>query len=124
MKAIPDTGSFELVIPSTACGTGCNGHPLFNASKSNSFTWRGSTQVIHYGQGDVTTEVDYNTVKLGGMQVQRQSLLQMTFNALENYDMATYDAVMGLGLSEQARPNDSDLSLLASMSERVFGVCL
>jgi len=33
-------------------------------------------------------------------------------------------AVMGLGLSEQARPGDTDLSLLASMSEKVFGICL
>lgn len=124
MTAIPDTGSFELVVPSTWCSSGCKGHPLFNASQSLSFKGRGLTQVIHYGQGDVTTEVDYDTVKLGGMQVHHQSLLQMTNNGLENYDLATYDAVMGLGLSEQARPNDADLSLLASMSERVFGICL
>jgi len=124
MTAIPDTGSFELVVPSTSCESGCRGHPLFNSSMSNTFKLRGATQVIHYGQGDVTTEVDYDTVRLGGMEVRHQSLLQMTNNALENYDLATYDAVMGLGLSEQARPNDQDLSLLASMSEQVFGICL
>jgi hypothetical protein len=124
MMAIPDTGSFELVIPSTECGSGCSGHPLFNSSVSTSFTYRGATQVIHYGQGDVTTEVDYDTVTMAGMQVTRQSLLQMTYNGLENYDLAIYDAVMGLGLSELARPNDADLSLLASMSEKVFGICL
>jgi len=124
MTAIPDTGSFELVVPSTACSSGCKGHPLFNATQSRSFKNRGASQVIHYGQGDVTTEVDYDTVKLGGMEVLHQSLLQMTNNALENYDLATYDAVMGLGLSEQARPNDDDLSLLASMSEKAFGICL
>jgi len=124
MMAIPDTGSFELVVPSTECGSGCTGHPLFNATSSTSFLYRGSTQVIHYGQGDVTTEVDYDTVTMAGMQVTHQSLLQMTYNGLENYDLAIYDAVMGLGLSELARPNDDDLSLLASMSEKVFGICL
>jgi hypothetical protein len=124
MMAIPDTGSFELVVPSTECGSGCTGHPLFNATSSTSFLYRGSTQVIHYGQGDVTTEVDYDTVTMAGMQVNHQSLLQMTYNGLENYDLAIYDAVMGLGLSELARPNDDDLSLLASMSEKVFGICL
>jgi hypothetical protein len=124
MMAIPDTGSFELVVPSTECGSGCTGHPLFNSSSSTSFLYRGSTQVIHYGQGDVTTEVDYDTVTMAGMQVTHQSLLQMTYNGLENYDLAIYDAVMGLGLSELARPNDDDLSLLASMSEKVFGICL
>ncbi len=124
MMAIPDTGSFELVVPSTECGSGCSGHPLFNSSSSTSFLYRGSTQVIHYGQGDVTTEVDYDTVTMAGMQVTHQSLLQMTYNGLENYDLAIYDAVMGLGLSELARPNDDDLSLLASMSEKVFGICL
>merc|ERR1719197_158339 len=70
------------------------------------------------------TEVDYDTVTMAGMQVTHQSLLQMTYNGLENYDLAIYDAVMGLGLSELARPNDDDLSLLASMSEKVFGICL
>ena len=73
MMAIPDTGSFELVVPSTECGSGCSGHPLFNATSSTSFLYRGSTQVIHYGQGDVTTEVDYDTVTMAGMQVNHQS---------------------------------------------------
>ena len=124
MQAIPDTGSFELVIPSTECGSGCNGHPLFDSTNSTSFEYRGTKQTIHYGQGDVGTEVDYDTVHLGGMSVQQQSLLKMSYNGLENYDLASYDAVMGLGLSEQARPGDADLSLLASLSEKVFGICL
>ena len=78
MNAIPDTGSFELVIPSTDCGDGCRGHPLFNSTRSATFLFRGVPQVIHYGQGDVNTEVDYDTVKLGGMEVQQQTARDAT----------------------------------------------
>ena len=122
MDAVPDTGSFELILASTGC-EGCAPHKLFDREQSNSFTTRGDIVETHFGQGRVRSQVHYDKVVLGSLQVSRQSVLLMQQNDLRGFAEASYDAVMGLGMQTNARSNDTDLSLMSSLGTNTVGVC-
>ena len=82
----------------------------------------------HFGQGLVRSKVHYDSVALKGISspdanVPNQSVLLMVNNELRGFNEASYDAVMGLGMQEIARNNDSDLSLLSSLHSSVVSVC-
>ncbi|KAL3909607.1 MAG: hypothetical protein SGPRY_009362, partial [Prymnesium sp.] len=91
LNAIPDSGSYELIMTSVKCD-GCKGHPLFNMSSSVSFV--GSDDVVNtaFGQGDVTSVISYDRVQLGELVAPKQSILLMTNNGLRNFEEAAYDA--------------------------------
>lgn len=122
MDAVPDTGSFELILASTGC-EGCAPHKLFDREQSNSFSNRGDIVETHFGQGRVRSQVHYDKVVLGSLQVSRQSVLLMQQNDLRGFAEASYDAVMGLGMQTNARSNDTDLSLMSSLGTNTVGVC-
>ncbi|KAL1508024.1 hypothetical protein AB1Y20_007621 [Prymnesium parvum] len=123
LHAIPDSGSFELLMTSTAC-KGCDGHPKFDASLSSSFVRLGSSVETRFGQGDVYSTVNYDRVQLGDLAAPRQSILLMQQNDLLNFDVAAYDAVMGMGRDRLARFYSDDLSLMASLHADVTGICV
>ena len=73
LQAIPDTGSFELLVASEACTDACGGgnHTLFNSAASTSFLY-GTTKTgvkgeyTAYGQGEVMSVLVSDRVELGG----------------------------------------------------------
>ena len=122
LDAVPDTGSFELILASTGCD-GCAPHKLFDRSKSSSFQPRGDIVETHFGQGRVRSQVHYDQLTLGQVTVPRQSVLLMQQNELRGFAEASYDAVMGLGMQNNARSNDTDLSLMSEMGTHTAMVC-
>ena len=90
---------------------------------TGSFETRGDIVETHFGQGRVRSQVHYDKVVLGSLQVSRQSVLLMQQNDLRGFAEASYDAVMGLGMQTNARSNDTDLSLMSSLGTNTVGVC-
>ena len=123
LNAVPDTGSFELMMTSTEC-VGCDKHPKFDKSKSTTFVSLGTVVDTKFGQGDVSSQAHYDRVQLGELSADKQSILLMTSNQLRNFDEAAYDAVMGMGRETKARTYSEDLSLMASLHAPVTGVCV
>jgi len=123
LNAVPDTGSFELMMTSTEC-EGCDGHVQFNSRNSSSFINLGTVVDTKFGQGDVSSAVNYDRVQLGDLYAPKQSILLMQQNKLRNFKEAAYDAVMGMGRETKARYYSDDLSLMASLKAPVTGVCI
>jgi len=123
LHAVPDSGSFELIMTSKEC-VGCDGHAVFDSSNSSSFISLGTELETKFGQGDVTSTINYDRVQLGDLAAPKQSILLMKDNQLRNFLDAAYDAVMGMGREKLARSYSSDLSLLASLGASVTGICV
>jgi len=84
-NVIFDTGSSNLWIPSTACGSSCGSHPLYDNTKSTTYQKNGTAFGIQYGSGPVSGVLSYDTINWGGLAIQKQ-------------EFAEVNVVSGLGL--------------------------
>lgn len=124
LSCVMDTGSYELIIASSAC-QGCDHHTLFDGVASASFRAKAPEELITtmFGQGKVVSQAAYETATVGNISVADQSVLLMQLNELRDYDDAVYDGIVGLGVSDSARRSDSDLSLMAQMGVDEVSIC-
>ena len=124
LMAVPDTGSFELIVASDGC-TGCAPHKLYAPRRSGTARLRAPLAEVEttFGQGRVVSQVHYDVVAVGSRRVTNQSLLTMRTNELRGFSEASYDAVMGLGMQSRARINDTDTSLMASWGLSEVAIC-
>ena len=129
LRAIPDTGSFVLVVTSTQCeqadctecapGTGpgssepCAKHQRYNSSSSTTFnsTDSGSEMTVTYGQGTVTGPHGFDHVRLGEAEAQI-NFLMMKQNTLDGFNIAYYDAVLGLSKDRMCCPEVEEASCI------------
>ncbi|KAJ7040974.1 aspartic peptidase domain-containing protein [Mycena alexandri] len=75
-NVILDTGSSDLFVLDTAC-LGCSDAPLFDSSKSSSFSQQSSNRptTISYGSGSVQGFIASDTVSMGSFSVSSQTFL-------------------------------------------------
>ena len=129
LRAIPDTGSFVLVVTSTQCeqadctecapGTGpgssepCAKHQRYNSSSSTTFnsTDSGSEMTVTYGQGTVTGPHGFDHIRLGEAEAQI-NFLMMHANTLDGFNIAYYDAVLGLSKDRMCCPEVEEASCI------------
>jgi hypothetical protein len=136
LQAIPDTGSYELLVASTACEDDCGGgnHTLFDAATSSTLLYSSGNggalgQYTSYGQGEVLSVLVTDTVSVGGMFVNNVPFLMMLQNELKDFDYASYDAIMGIGPFASANIPSEDHerprpSIMSAMNITSVGVCL
>ncbi|KAI6042053.1 acid protease [Pisolithus marmoratus] len=67
-----DTGSSDLWVAGTSCGTVCNGIPSYEASASSSFKNTSQQFAVKYGQGDASGYVATETIEMAGFTVFNQ----------------------------------------------------
>ena len=111
VKAIPDTGSNELIIPSVDCkGYMGVSHRLFDAGKSSTFHSSGPEDVnMYFGQGGTVCKQVKDTFTAGTLKAEKAEWLLMTEQTLEDYDEAVYDGILGLG-READLPDDGSVT--------------
>ena len=111
VKAIPDTGSNELIIPSVDCkGYMGVSHRLFDAQKSSTFHSSGPEDVnMYFGQGGTVCKKVKDTFTAGTLQAEKAEWLLMTEQTLEYYDETVYDGILGLG-READLPDDGSVT--------------
>ncbi|KAJ7779191.1 acid protease [Mycena metata] len=75
-NVILDTGSSDLFVLDTSC-QGCSDAPLFDSSKSSSFSQQSTTRptTISYGSGSVQGFIASDTVSMGSFSVSSQTFL-------------------------------------------------
>uniref|UniRef100_A0A2K6GUH1 Renin n=1 Tax=Propithecus coquereli TaxID=379532 RepID=A0A2K6GUH1_PROCO len=103
-KVVFDTGSANLWVPSTKCGslyTACEIHSLYNSLESSSYMENGTEFTIHYGTGKVKGFLSQDIVTVGGLTV-TQTFGEVTELPLTPFIMAKFDGVLGLGFPAQA----------------------
>ncbi|KAJ7916770.1 aspartyl protease [Mycena leptocephala] len=98
-NVILDTGSSDLFVLDTSCRQ-CSDAPLFDSSKSSTFSQQTTNQptIISYGSGSVEGFIGTDTVSMGSFSVSSQ-----TFLTVEAFDSGLIDgSVSGLiGLAFQ-----------------------
>jgi cathepsin D len=70
-----DTGSSDLFLPSSSCGTTCSGHTKYNPAKSSTSKALGKSFSLAYGDGSTVSGQQYqDTVTLAGLTATKQTL--------------------------------------------------
>jgi cathepsin D len=69
-KVIFDTGSANLWMDSSKCAdAGCKSHKQYNSRESESFKQVGFALDVMFGTGELSGEVNSDTVWVGGIEV-------------------------------------------------------
>ncbi|KAK7023139.1 peptidase A1 domain-containing protein [Favolaschia claudopus] len=106
-NVILDTGSSDLFVLDSTCSQ-CSNAPLFDSSKSSTFTQQQTTKptIISYGSGSVEGFIGTDTVTMGSFTVPSQTFL--TVEALDQGLIeGSVSGLIGLafqGLAETASP--------------------
>ncbi|KAH7890072.1 aspartic peptidase domain-containing protein [Phlebopus sp. FC_14] len=92
-----DTGSADLFLPGSNCGT-CSGHTLYNPNASSSSTDLNKTFILEYGDGSTVQGEQYtDTVILGGFTATNQALgVASQYSSSLSSPNFTPDGLMGL----------------------------
>ena len=77
-----DTGSSDLFVPSSSCGSTCEGHKVYDPSVSSTSRRLGHSFSLAYGDGSTVYGEQYtDDVTISGLVV-RRTMLFLSFDAL------------------------------------------
>lgn len=107
LTVVFDTGSFDLEIASTFCGSACSNQVQFDSSKSTTYKDLGRNSSISFATGvgvDPVVNDDYvlelrsgrDTVSVGGIAVQNLDLFLIT-NQTAQFNIDPFSGIQGLG---------------------------
>ncbi|KAI9437838.1 acid protease [Lactarius psammicola] len=94
-----DTGSSDLFLPASNCGSTCSGHTLYNPAKSSTSSDARQSFQLQYGDGStVSGEQFTDTVTLAGFKATRQRLGAATvYSTGFQSDQFPADGLLGMG---------------------------
>jgi len=97
-KVVLDTGSSNLWVPSSECGSiACYLHQKFDSSSSSTFKKNGSSFEIRYGSGSLSGFVSQDTVQIGDLKIKDQLFAEATSEPGLAFAFGRFDGIMGLG---------------------------
>lgn len=97
-KVVLDTGSSNLWVPSSECGSiACYLHTKYSASDSSTFKKNGSEFAIRYGSGDVAGYISEDILRIGDLKVENQLFGEATSEPGLAFAFGRFDGILGLG---------------------------
>jgi len=99
LSGILDTGSFELVVFSTSCGT-CGQAAGYNPDLSANYTRGQLATVLSYGSGDTFVQEAWDTVSIGPYPPRRQSFWEVTSAKMQVLQYSAFQSIIGIGPPE------------------------
>ncbi|KAL5001160.1 aspartic peptidase domain-containing protein [Aspergillus recurvatus] len=97
-KVVLDTGSSNLWVPSSECGSiACYLHQKFDSSASSTYKKNGSDFAIKYGSGSLSGFVSKDNLKIGDLKVKGQDFAEATSEPGLAFAFGRFDGILGLG---------------------------
>ena len=97
-NVIFDTGSADLWVASSQCGSSCGKHAKYYSSKSSTYVANGTSFDIMYGSGPVSGFQSIDTLDMGGLIVQNQMFAEVVDAAGLGaaYKLGKFDGILGM----------------------------
>lgn len=93
-----DTGSSNLWVPSSECGSiACYLHSKYDSSSSSTYKSNGTEFEIRYGSGSLSGFVSQDTLTIGDLVVPGQDFAEATSEPGLAFAFGRFDGILGLG---------------------------
>ncbi|KAK1753104.1 vacuolar protease A [Echria macrotheca] len=97
-KVVLDTGSSNLWVPSSKCGSiACYLHSKYDASSSSTYKANGTKFDIKYGSGSLSGFVSQDVVTIGDLTIKGQDFAEATNEPGLAFAFGRFDGILGLG---------------------------
>lgn len=122
IRAIYDTGSFDILVVSTRCSQ-CRG-AVYNPGASPTFHAYGGDVVEHsFGSGPTESALGSEVVRIGPLVAQNQTIHEILKHNMSVLEGASFDAIVGIGPEgDGAKPGPG--SLLQNLGISEYSICL
>ncbi|KAI5290331.1 Vacuolar protease A [Ascosphaera aggregata] len=97
-KVVLDTGSSNLWVPSSECGSiACYLHTKYDSSSSSTYKPNGSEFAIQYGSGSLKGFISQDTLQIGDLKIKNQDFAEATSEPGLAFAFGRFDGIFGLG---------------------------
>ena len=97
-KVVLDTGSSNLWIPSSECGSiACYLHSKYDSSASSTYEKNGTSFEIKYGSGSVSGYISQDEISIGDLKIRGQDFGEATSEPGLAFAFGRFDGILGLG---------------------------